>query len=508
MTDAAYIYVRVSTAEQVDNHSLETQEQACREYCERAGLHVVGVFRDEGESAKTTERPELQALLNACAVDGKRDGVSTVVVYKVDRLSRKVEDYAAITAALQRAGMKVRSASEAFDDSPAGNLVENIMASFAQFDNDVRSERTKVGMRHAASSGRWQWQAPLGYQKGPRHSSASLIIDAEVAPIVRRAFEIIASRRCSKIEALQEASKLGLRSVRGNLLTPQTFGSMLRNPLYIGRVVVPKWDIDVEGDFEPLIDSSTFHAVQHVLDGRSPSKVNRTRNHPDFPLRRIVRCGHCTTPFTGSWSKGRSKTYAYYRCPKKGCSGSSVRKDTLESQTCGLLAKMSLQPSALGLLDHVVREAWRERQEVSFAASKQLETELQSVTQKQDRLMDKYLEGNGIDRETFERQSQRLRQDEAALRNRYRATVPDEANLARAIDTAQMMLGDLENCWNHLEPQHRADFLGAVYPTGLTYQDGIIGTAEIPWWLNGLQPSKTENEDLAPPTGFEPVLPA
>ena len=363
-------------------------------------------------------------------------------------------------------------------------------------------------MKQAALSGRWQWQAPLGYKKAPRSAEPSLILDPETSPLVRHAFQVIATRRFSKVEALSEVSNLGLRSVRGNVLTPQTFGSMLRNNLYKGRIVLPDWGIDVEGDFEPLVEPSLFDAVRDVLDGRAPSKASRARNHPDFPLRRIIRCGHCASPFTGSWSKGRSKTYAYYRCPKKGRGGSSVRKDALERQTCDLLAKMSLQPSALDLLDQVVREAWEERQEVSMTAAKQLETELRSVTQKQDRLMDKYLEGNGIDEETFERQSTRLRQDEAALRNRYRATIPDEANLARSIDTAQMMLSDLESCWNHLEPQHRADFLGAVYPSGLTYQDGIIGTAEIPWWLNGLQPSKTENEDLAPPTGFEPVLPA
>ena len=508
MTGSAYIYLRVSTAEQVENFSLDSQEEACRAFCEREGLDVARVFREEGESAKTRHRPRLDEMLNACGTHARRDGITSVVVYKVDRLSRQVEDYAAINALLHRVGVRVRSASESFDDSPAGRFTENLMAAVAQFDNDVRSERTKAGMRHAAMSGRWQWQAPLGYKKGPRGAEPSLTLDPETSPLIRHAFQIIATRRFSKVEALHEVSELGLRSVRGNLLTPQTLGSMLRNRLYIGRVVVPKWDIDVEGDFEPLIEPALFDTVQDVVGGRSPSKVSRIRNHPDFPLRRIVRCGHCESPFTGSWSKGRSKTYAYYRCPRKGCSGSSVRKDALEGQAADLLAKMSLQPTALHLLDQVVREAWEERQEVSITAAKQLEEELRSVTQKQNRLMDKYLEGSGIDEETFERQSTRLRQDEAALRNRYRATIPDEANLARCIDTAQMMLSDLESCWNHLEPQHRADFLGAVYPSGLTYRDGIIGTAENPWWLNGLQPSKTENEDLAPPTGFEPVLPA
>lgn len=138
----AYIYWRVSTAEQVENYSLDTQERGCLEYCERNGLDVVRIFREEGESAKTANRPELRAMLNACANEARRAGITTVVVFQVDRLARAVEDYTAISGALVSQGIRVRSVGESFDDSPAGKLVENLLAAVA-----IR-QRRPVGPDH------------------------------------------------------------------------------------------------------------------------------------------------------------------------------------------------------------------------------------------------------------------------------------------------------------------------------------------------------------------------
>jgi DNA invertase Pin-like site-specific DNA recombinase len=331
---AAVIYTRVSTTEQVDNLSLVTQERECRAYCDRVGFTVDRVFREEGESAKTANRTELQELLAYCAAEGKRRDIGVVVVYRVDRLARAVVDHTVIRTGLLSQGITVRAVAESFDDTPSGKFIENVMAATAQFDNDLRSARTTEGMKEALRRGRWTWQAPLGYLRPARGVSASMILDPDTAPLVKHGFEAIASRRVNKVEALDELTDLGLKTRRGRRLTKQSFGNMLRNPLYMGRVVMPTWDIDVQGDFEPIVDASLFQAVQDVLHGRSPAKSSHVRDHPDFPLRRVVRCGRCSSPLTGSWSTGRSRRYAYYRCPMKGCGrssrGSNVRKEDLE----------------------------------------------------------------------------------------------------------------------------------------------------------------------------------
>lgn len=82
-------------------------------------------------------------------------------------------------------------------------------------------------------------------------------------------------------------------------------------------------------DFEPIVTPELFARVQ-ALDGRRPSVESRHRDPPDFPLHRFVRCGACDRPLTGSWSRGRSGHYAYYRCANRDCRAVNVTKPRLE----------------------------------------------------------------------------------------------------------------------------------------------------------------------------------
>ena len=157
----AAIYCRVSTAEQVNNLSLATQERACREFCEREGIQIAHVFVEEGESAKTAQRTKLQEMLAICERDRKR--LDLVVVYKIDRLARNNTDHHAVRAILKRLDIGLRSVTEPINDSSTGRLMEGILASFAEFENSVRAERTEAGMKRALGEGRWTFQAPVGY---------------------------------------------------------------------------------------------------------------------------------------------------------------------------------------------------------------------------------------------------------------------------------------------------------------------------------------------------------
>ena len=85
---------------------------------------------------------------------------------------------------------------------------------------------------------------------------------------------------------------------------------ILRKTVHQGRVVVEEWGIDVAGDFEPLVDAETFLLAQAGRDVKRQPIAGYQRNHPDFPLRRFVRCGHCSRPLTGAWSKGKRARYA------------------------------------------------------------------------------------------------------------------------------------------------------------------------------------------------------
>ena len=162
----AIIYVRVSTKEQTENLSLPTQLRACEESCGREGYEILERFREEGESAKTADRPQLQRLLKYCRTH--KGKVHFVVVFNLTRFAREKYDHFALRSHLKSLGISLRSATEPIDDTSTGKLMEGVLASFAQFDNDVRSDRTRAGMKAALELGRWTFLAPIGYINVPR----------------------------------------------------------------------------------------------------------------------------------------------------------------------------------------------------------------------------------------------------------------------------------------------------------------------------------------------------
>jgi len=168
----AVIYCRVSTKEQVQTLSLGTQQSGCVEFCTRNGWAVLKVFRDEdeGESAKTSERPGFQRMLAFCT--SKQNAVQFVVVHDLSRFSRDMGDQACVIAELESAGVHMRSVMENVDETAAGKLMRNLFGAVNQFDNDRKAERTKLRMKTAASMGRFPFKAPLGdLNVGSQHSN-------------------------------------------------------------------------------------------------------------------------------------------------------------------------------------------------------------------------------------------------------------------------------------------------------------------------------------------------
>jgi site-specific DNA recombinase len=211
----AVIYCRVSTKDQVHNLSLPTQRKACVEYCQRNGYDVDKVFIEEGESAKTADRTELKNLLTYCRQN--RGRIQAVIVYALSRFAREKYDYHALRAVLADLHITLRSVTETIDDSSTGKLMEGIIASIAQFDNDVRSERTLAGMKARLERGGWTFPPALGYMKGKDSKSGKTIVpDPKRAPLITRAFEMYSAGLHSKQQVLDAITRLGLTTKKGN----------------------------------------------------------------------------------------------------------------------------------------------------------------------------------------------------------------------------------------------------------------------------------------------------
>jgi hypothetical protein len=289
--------------------------------------------------------------------------------------------------------------------------MEGVLAAFAQFDNDVRSDRTRAGMRAALELGRWVFLAPLGYMNAPRAKGKSLILDPERAPLVRRAFQDFATGRFTKQEVRTNITALGLKTRRGQPVPSQTFDALLRNQVYIGRVDVPGYGISTRGDFEPLVTEKVFYRVQAILDGRLEMTAPRQRSDPDFPLRSYVRCESCGKPLTASWSKGRSNYYAYYHC-RPGCrAAANIAKTKLEEMFVDELTR--LQPTAgfMRLVKDRVLHAWREMKADAKQRVVEVERKKKAIHEKLDRLDEAFLYERTIDIERYDRQRDKLREE-------------------------------------------------------------------------------------------------
>ena len=465
----AVIYIRVSTKEQTENLSLPTQLRTCEDYCRREGFKIVERFKEEGESAKTTDRPELQRLLAFCRTN--KGKIHFVIVYNLTRFARERYDHFALRAHLKSLGISLRSATEPIDDTSTGKLMEGVLAAFAQFDNDVRSDRTRAGMRASLELGRWTFVAPLGYLNAPRWSGKSLLPDPERAPVVRRAFEEIASGRCTKQDVIALVTELGLRTRRGLVLSPQSFGQMLRNPIYTGVINSPEYGVSRRGDFEPLVSDETFYRTQAVLNGRVQVAGPRQRNHADFPLRGFVRCQTCGRPLTGSWSKGRSGHYAYYHCQRQ-CRAVNVAKGKLEGLFVDELGLLQPTPGYMRLLrDHVLR-VWQQLKADALSRTADVERRLQAVQQKLDRLDDAFLHAQTIDLTSYERQRDRLREEMTLAQIDRHADTLDELDVQGILAFAERILPRASDLWVQASLDYRQRLQALFFPEGIAF-DGI-----------------------------------
>ena len=500
----AVIYIRVSTKEQTENLSLPTQLRACEEYCRREGFEILERFKEEGESAKTADRTELQRLLTYCRTHKGR--VQFLVVFNLTRFARDKYDHFALRSHLQSLGISLRSATEPIDDTSTGKLMEGVLAAFAQFDNDVRSDRTRAGMRAALELGRWVFLAPLGYMNAPRTVGKSLIPDPERASIVRRIFEEYATGRFTKQQMLQHATAWGLRNRRGRPLSSQAVGTLLRNQLYAGIVDVPEYGVrGKRGDFEPLLSEDTFYRVQAVMAGRTPSAAPLLRGHPDFPLRGFVRCESCGRGLTGSWSKGRREYYAYYHC-RPGCRAVNVTKGKLEGRFADELALLQPTPGYMRLLKESVLQIWKARKATVREELATAERIAKAIQDKLDRLDEAFLFERSIDIDTYDRHAEKLREELTLARIDRHSGQLDELDVEGILAFAERVLPRAADLWVQASLEQRQRFQQLFFPEGIAFDgNGFVRTGVTAQAFSYLQPIEGGNESLVDLTGIEPV---
>jgi site-specific DNA recombinase len=508
----AVIYIRVSSARQVENASLETQERACKEMCARNGWEVLQVFREEGESAKTANRTQFQNALEFCRTSKPRPRY--FVVYHTDRFARNAMDHHAVRKALSGWGVLLRSVCQQLGEMPMDKFTELIWAGQAELDNDIRKGKTLGGMETRLQQGNWTFKAPLGYKNEKVGGIKTIVPDPERAPFVQEAFERYATGLHTRQSVLEHTNDKGLRTWEGKRLSTETFRRMLNNPLYAGRIVVQgkkggagqDWQIVQRGSFEPIVSEEVFDKVQLLLAGRRPTVTPRRRANPDFPLRHFVRCGHCDKPLTGSKSTSRTgDKYAYYHCQNKKCpSPVRVAKQQMESEFIPFLQQ--LKPNA----EHVAvfRESVIAVYEQKFAESLELRDALdRELRQKQDnkrKLTEAFVYRSAISESDYRQMKEPLEQEILTLEMKVNESKQDEIEIEELLDFSENLLLNAAMTWRDsgLESQQRLQQI--LFPQGVAYAEGSYRTTATNPLFNLLQEEVQEREQLVALPGIEP----
>lgn len=484
---SAVIYLRVSTEEQVDNYSLDTQADICRKEAERHKLTVSEVFREEGRSAKTIrERPTLIELLEYCRKH--RKDVAAVIVYRLDRISRQTADYLAIRKKLAESDITLISASEPTGDTPTERFIETMLAGFAQMDNDVRGERSRNGMKARFMSGLPNGSRSLGYLK----ENGYAVKDPETFTVMQDAWHLMETGTKSLREMAKILNDQGVtvkrKGYKDSTIRAQTLSGIFRNKFYAGKIVSKKYGMEVQGQHTPMVTEETFYRVQAILDGRNrnaaPTLARRSLESPDFPLRRIVICGNCDHNFSGAWSKGKRQKYAYYFCVER-CS-KSVPIKVIDDSTDEFLAKISLKDESVKMINAFLRRTYYLRIDALKQKRDRADIELKKVYETRQSLIEKNLNGTYSD-DIFKEQNKMLEEKVKAIQAAKNETVIEKYNLEAISQFIQEKFTNLNKTFTTSDLERKRVLMCSLFPKGMRWSyPGFVNTQISPFYRSFL----------------------
>jgi site-specific DNA recombinase len=322
------VYTRISTDEENQPTSLASQHERLEAFCKvQEDWRVIAHHEDRATGTKL-DRPGLQA-----ALDLARQGrIDQLLVYRIDRLSRKVRQLASIAEELDTLNVVLRSATEPFDTgSPAGRMMLQMLGVFAEFEHATIVDRITAGIERRAREGRWySGRPPFGYTL----KDGQLTPDPVAAPTVRRIYHLYIEDRLGTIAIAHQLRAEHAPAPSAGWGHPAVH-RVLTNPTYLGRI---RWrDQDFLSTHEPLIDQSTFEQAQAILTERGNDASRRRGNRSDFLLSGVVRCGHCGRAYIGMSARGKGGLYHYYACTArqkygpKACQGQRISREKLET---------------------------------------------------------------------------------------------------------------------------------------------------------------------------------
>lgn len=472
------IYTRKSTSAGLDQdfNSLDAQREACAQYIRNQaciGWQILPeMYDDGGFTGANLERPAFARLMQ----DVEAGKIDVVVVYKVDRLSRSLLDFAKVMDRFNRAGAAFVSVTQNFSTADAmGRLTLNMLMSFAEFEREMIAERTRDKIAASRRKGKWTGGVPLlGYSI----VNKKLVVNEIEAALVRRIYDLYLDKRsavavANALNAEHRSTKhhvtanghcRGAREWQKNAVL-----SILKSPIPAG--LISSGDQLYEGEHEAIIERGIYERVQTLLAEKGGDRIIRNGRNPEYILTGIVRCARCGQAFTPASNRRNDKIYRYYRCSTRDKKG----KDACPSKPLpavaieGFVIQRVREALADGKFASAVAKAANERLETERKPLEDERAELPSriaaVSTEGKRLVETASNVTGPARRLLDTKLQEVGEKLGCLEARY---LEVQRRLALLTDTeleavwVKQCLANFDKVWDALNPENRMRMVHAV----------------------------------------------
>ena len=505
MKENVVIYIRVSDPSQIDNNSLDTQDRICRQYAESKGFNVVRVFREEGYSAKSVEtRPSLKELLSFSI--SRKNKISGVLVYKLDRFSRNLEEGLIAINLLAQYGVRVMSVTENTDETPMGRAMRNILMTLGQLDNELKGSRVKDNMQAVFDKGLWPFKPPIGYKRQfktkEENKGLPVIKHPELAPIISKLFKLASKGIYNKTQLAKFMNLDGFADYYVREADHKIVHLILSKTFYHGLMYAEKWNKYSQGIHEPIIDDETWNQAYRLMILKK--RKYKFHDVKRYPLKGAIKCFHCSHPMTTSPSQGCNGIFYYYECKNKNCKKVRVNVNVAHKQFLNFLSKLETNKRVIKLFEKVVIDKW----DLAMKEKKNVldKIDIRISSQKEELTSIRKAKDEGIYTVEQAREEAIKVNDKIKELSFERLNINiQKFNMSLISDFTNKFLSNITSLWESLDLSKRQAFLEKVFLGEIFFDE----TKKIQ--TNKLSPSFQLIYDLAqkngenvPPPGIEP----
>jgi site-specific DNA recombinase len=503
--ESAAIYVRVSSTGQLgrdgdeDGYSIPAQVEACKKEAISRGAEVAKVYIERAESAKSDDRPVLQYMLRELP----SLAVKYLIVHKVDRLARNRLDDATLYQKLVGMGIKLVSASENIDETPAGQLMHGMLATFAEYYSNNLATEIMKGLQRKHEQGGTPFKPPIGYLSKRELIGAqdirSVIVDPMRAPLVKLAFTLYSTGEWPLHRLAAHLEEEGLRS-RGTRRYPERplganrINALLRNPYYIGIVA---WNGQrYPGKHDRLVDEDTFDKVQELLTAAN-IKGERPQKHHHY-LRGTVVCDECLGRLLYGRHRGRSgRRYEYFCCNNRTvrrrttqCSSGHSSVPTVEEEVQALYRTLRLDPKVREAVRAELRQELTDRTGLIEREAERHERALRAIEAKQEKLVQLFYK-DLVTEDVFAAEQAKLKDEQRAATHLQSIAAAQLDDVQAALELALSRISKPYEVYTEGTETERRIMNRAIFERIEIGEDGqITGTALTPVYnaLSAWQP--------------------